>query len=196
MYTKVEKFLAENHHEQFEALSLRCWVVHVAGQALLSLTALLLLLPSSNPAPIRALGGINVLNAFGGCLLLGSHGLIDRHPTMEKLLDFSGTRVVRAASAAVGPAMLLPQYALLSTTLIVFLAAIGKVTFSNNLGKLLAILGIGTQLVATGLTLPYKIAVLSMFFVIPFLPQSQIDEGHTIVAGTISIPYLVLLFCR
>ena len=90
--------------------------------------------------------------------------------------------------------MLFPQYALFSTAIILFLAALGKVTFSNHYGRILGILGIGTQLMATGLTLPYKIATMSMFFIIPFLPQSQFDKGHTIVAGSLSIPFLVLLF--
>jgi hypothetical protein len=193
-YEKLEKFLVENHHEQFEALSPICWAVHVAGQTLLSITALHVLLPVSNSAPVRALGGITAFNAAGGCLLIGSHGLIHRQPTMEKFLDFSGTRVVRAASAATGTAMLFPQFALPSTAIIFLLAALEKVTFSNPLGQILGIIGIATQLMTKGLTVPYKLAVLSMFFIIPFLPESQYDKGHTLVAGTISIPYLVLLF--
>lgn len=193
-YAKLDNFLVANHHEQFEALSPICWIVHIAGQTMLSLTALHILLPLSNPSPVRALGAITALNAAGGSLLVGSHGLINRHPTMEKLLDFVGTRIVRAAAAATGPAILFPQFALPSTVIILILAALGKITFSNNLGRMLAILGIVAQLLTTGLTLPYKLVVLSTFFIIPFLPMSQYDKGHTIVAGTITIPYLVLLF--
>ena len=106
-YAKLDKFLVEHHHEQFEALSPICWMVHIGGQTLLSLTSLLLLSSSSNPAAIRAFGGVTALNAAGGCLLIGSHGLIDRHPTMEKLLDFSGTSINHRSSAEM---VCLPQY--------------------------------------------------------------------------------------
>lgn len=195
-HKKMSTFLEEHHHEQFDALSPLCWTVHVAGQALLSLTAARVLLPHGSAA-VRALGGLTLLNAAGGGLLLGSHALIGRNAMLEKLLDLGGTRIVRAANCATGPAMLWPAHAVPAAAAVLALSAAGRVTFSNPVGRILSLAGVGAQLFAApGLSAAYKTAVASLLLAIPFLPESQYDGGHTVVAATISLPYLVLLLCH
>ena len=191
IYQKLHQFLTDHHHEQFQALSVTCWAVHVLGQALLSLCALQVLLPSTLPT-LRAFGIVTAINAAGGGLLLGSHSLIDRHAALEKLLDFTGTRVVRAATMATGPSLLWPHQVGPISVAALLLSATGCVTFSNPPGRVLGLASVVLQLVTRGFSVPYKLAVASMLLAIPRLPESQYDRGHTVVAGTISVPYLVL----
>lgn len=126
-------------------------------------------------------------------MLLVSHALIENNPFLEKVLYAVGTKIVRVATFSIGIGMTFPSYYTATTAILLGLSAVEKITFSNQLGEMLSLFSLGMQLSAKGLHIGYKVASAALLFVIPFLPDSKQDRGHTIVALVISIPYLFLL---
>lgn len=189
--THLTRYLDQSH-ENFERLSVQCWAAHIWAQAVASLVAWRILLPSAEGSR-RALGLATLLSTWGGGFLLASHALIDRDTFLEKLLYAIGTRIVRAASLVLGVGLAFPQYFALSFAVLFILCATDKITFSNAPGRLLALLSLVAVASARSLGAPYIVAYIGFCFVMPLLPSSRHDEGHSIVAATLGLPTSVLL---
>jgi hypothetical protein len=179
-------------HESFEPLSAGCWVAHLSAQAVASHVALGVLIPSTNGAR-RALGLATVLSTLGGGLLLGSHALIGRDELLEKALYAAGTRVVRAASLVIGVGILLPKCFAVCFLLLLGCCSVELITFSNRIGRLLSLLSLVVVATSASLGVPYRAAYTAFALLVPLLPSSQYDKGHTIVATSLGLPTAVLL---
>ena len=182
----------EASHESFEPLSAGCWAAHLSAQAAASHVALGVLLPSADGAR-RVLGLATLLSTLGGGLLLGSHALIGRDELLEKALYAAGTRVVRAASLVIGVGILFPRCFAVSFVLLLGCCAVDLVTFSNPLGRLFALLSLVVVATSASLGVAYRAAYTAFALLVPLLPSSQHDKGHTIVASSLGLPTAVLL---
>ena len=186
------KRLFDASHESFEPLSAGCWAAHLSAQAVASHVALGVLLPSADGTK-RVLGLATILSTIGGGFLLGSHALIGHDEFLEKVLYATGTRIVRAASLVIGVSILFPKcFAALFGTLL-GLCAVELITFSNPFGRLLSLLSLVAVATSGSLGVPYRAAYTAFALLVPLLPSSQHDKGHTIVATSLGLPTAMLL---
>ena len=189
--TRLKRHL-NSSHEQFEPLSVGCWTAHLGAQAMTSHVALNILLPSAD-SKLRVLGLALALSTFGGGFLLGSHALIGRDTFLEKALYAIGTRIVRTATLAKGVGILLPASYVPCFAVLLPLCITTRVTFSNRPGRLLSLLTLVTVAATKAFNWPYRVAYVAFALVLPFLPSSTRDDGHSIVAVSLSLPVAMLL---
>ena len=157
-----------------------------------SYVALNILLPSAD-SKLRELGLALALSTFGGGFLLGSHALIGRDIFLEKALYAIGTRIVRTATLAQGVGILLPASYVPCFAVLLPLCITTRVTFSNRPGRLLSLLTLMMVAATKAFSWPYRVAYVAFALVVPFLPSSTRDDGHSIVAVSLSLPVAMLL---
>ena len=126
-------------------------------------------------------------------MLLGSHALINKDAFSEQVLYFVGTKIVRAAALATGVALLFPSYCTLCFALTLMLSSVDLITFANQPGRLLALSSLVTVGVTESFCMAYRIAYVGLFLVIPFLPSSHEDLGHSMVAAVVGAPLIAFL---
>ena len=179
--------------EKFQSLSPLCWFFHIISQSFASLVASTMRLPSLCPS-VRALGKATLLSTIGGGFLLVSHALIGRDDLSEDLLYGIGTKIVRASSFVIGPAILFPFYFIPIFTSILLLCVFDFLQFNSPLGMLLALLSVLLLSITPTLPPMFRLAYALFFFTVPLLPKSDTDYGHTWFAGAVGLPWYILHF--